>query len=32
MSSYTRDDTTFDSHGTPCAAWLYRPEGVERPR
>jgi dienelactone hydrolase len=31
MSSYTRDDTTFDSHGTPCAAWLYRPTGIERP-
>lgn len=31
MSSYTRDDTTFDSHGTSCAAWLYRPNGPERP-
>jgi pimeloyl-ACP methyl ester carboxylesterase len=31
MGSYTREDTTFDSHGTSCAAWLYRPEGVERP-
>jgi pimeloyl-ACP methyl ester carboxylesterase len=31
MSGYTRDDTTFDSHGTSCAAWLYRPTGVERP-
>jgi len=31
MSSYTREDTTFDSDGTPCAAWLYRPAGVERP-
>jgi uncharacterized protein len=30
-STYTREDTTFDSHGTPCAAWLYRPNGVERP-
>ncbi len=30
-SSYTRDDTTFDSRGTSCAAWLYRPDGVERP-
>lgn len=29
--SFTRDDTTFHSHGTPCAAWLYRPDGVERP-
>jgi fermentation-respiration switch protein FrsA (DUF1100 family) len=31
MSTYTREDTTFDSHGTSCAAWLYRPDGVERP-
>jgi dienelactone hydrolase len=31
MSSYTREDTTFHSQGTPCAAWLYRPNGVERP-
>jgi len=31
MSSFTREDTTFDSHGTPCAAWRYRPDGVERP-
>ena len=31
MSTYTREDTTFDSHGLACAAWLYRPEGVERP-
>ena len=31
MGSYTREDTTFDSHGTSCAAWLYRPSGVERP-
>ena len=30
-SAYTREDTTFDSHGTPCAAWLYRPNAVERP-
>ena len=30
MSTYTREDTTFDSHGLACAAWLYRPEGVER--
>lgn len=22
-----RRDITFDSHGVPCAAWLYRPEG-----
>ena len=31
VSTYTREDTTFASHGTPCAAWLYRPDGVERP-
>ncbi|MHB8491482.1 MAG: alpha/beta hydrolase [Solirubrobacteraceae bacterium] len=31
MSTYTRDDTTFDSCGTSCAAWLYRPDGVEQP-
>jgi poly(3-hydroxybutyrate) depolymerase len=28
---HTREDTTFRSGGTACAAWLYRPEGVERP-
>ena len=31
MNSYTREDVTFDSHGTACAAWLYRPAGVEDP-
>jgi uncharacterized protein len=31
MNTYTREDTTFDSHGTLCAAWLYRPDGVEQP-
>lgn len=31
MTSYTREDATFDSHGTSCAAWLYRPTGVENP-
>ena len=31
MGTYTREDTTFDSHGTQCAAWLYRPEGVADP-
>ena len=31
MNSFTREDTTFDSSGTSCAAWLYRPEGVEGP-
>ncbi|MGB9183518.1 MAG: alpha/beta hydrolase, partial [Solirubrobacteraceae bacterium] len=30
MSSYTRQDTSFNSHGTSCAAWLYRPDGVDR--
>jgi pimeloyl-ACP methyl ester carboxylesterase len=30
-NTYTREDTTFDSVGTPCAAWLYRPDGAERP-
>jgi len=29
--SYVRHDVTFTSDGTPCAAWLYRPEGVENP-
>ena len=31
MSNHTREDVTFDSHGTSCAAWLYRPAGVETP-
>lgn len=31
MSGYTREDITIDSHGTACAAWLYRPTGVENP-
>ena len=31
MLSYTRQDTSFNSHGTSCAAWLYRPDGVDRP-
>ena len=30
-TTYTREDTTFDSHGTTCAAWLYRPDGVAKP-
>ena len=25
-----RDDFEFDSHGTKCAAWLYRPKSVGR--
>ena len=28
MGSFTRADVVFDSHGTSCAAWLYRPDGV----
>ncbi|HWJ81120.1 MAG TPA: alpha/beta fold hydrolase [Nocardioides sp.] len=31
MSTYTREDIAFDSRGTSCAAWLYRPCGVENP-
>lgn len=31
VSTYTREDTTFDSHGTACAAWMYRPFEVENP-
>jgi len=27
----TRHDVSFDSDGDSCAAWLYLPEGVERP-
>jgi pimeloyl-ACP methyl ester carboxylesterase len=30
-TTFTREDTTFDSHGTTCAAWLYRPDGVPLP-
>ena len=29
--TFTRQDTTFESQGTSCAAWLYRPEGVQSP-
>jgi dienelactone hydrolase len=29
--TYVRTDETFSSEGTPCAAWLYRPDGVENP-
>jgi len=29
--SYVRHDVTFTSEGTSCAAWLYRPDGVENP-
>lgn len=31
MTGYTREDVTFDSHGTACAAWLYRPTGANDP-
>ncbi|WP_197373532.1 alpha/beta hydrolase [Mycolicibacterium baixiangningiae] len=31
LRSYVRHDVTFDSDGTSCAAWLYRPEGVDNP-
>lgn len=33
MSNHTvtRRDITFDSDGDTCAAWLFLPEGVERP-
>jgi dienelactone hydrolase len=27
----TRHDVTFDSNGDTCAAWLFLPEGVDRP-
>lgn len=29
--TFTRQDVEFDSHGTACAAWLYRPNGVVGP-
>jgi pimeloyl-ACP methyl ester carboxylesterase len=29
--TYVRYDTRFLSKGTRCAAWLYRPDGVENP-
>lgn len=29
--TYVRHDVTFDSDGTTCAAWLYRPEGAQNP-
>ena len=31
MTGYTREDVTFDSQGTACAAWLYRPTGAKNP-
>ncbi|ORA05943.1 alpha/beta hydrolase [Mycolicibacterium bacteremicum] len=30
-SNYVRHDVTFDSDGTTCAAWLYRPDGTQNP-
>ncbi|GAB19930.1 hypothetical protein GOEFS_096_01070 [Gordonia effusa NBRC 100432] len=33
QNRYTRDDVTFDSHGSQCAAWLYTPVSTDgRPR
>ena len=29
--TFVRSDTTFRSEGTACAAWLYRPDGVDNP-
>jgi alpha-beta hydrolase superfamily lysophospholipase len=29
--SFTRTDVEFISHGERCAAWLYRPDAVEKP-
>src|SRR5690606_41290891 len=29
--TYVRHDTTFISEGDRCAAWLYRPDGVQNP-
>ncbi len=31
MHSFSREDVSFDSHGTSCAAWLYRPDDVPSP-
>lgn len=28
---FTRIDTSFRSHGTTCATWLYPPEGINKP-
>jgi dienelactone hydrolase len=30
-NTFARQDTSFDSHGTSCAAWLYRPDGLDNP-
>ena len=29
--TFVREDITFSSEGTTCAAWLYRPDGVQNP-
>jgi uncharacterized protein len=29
--TFVREDITFSSGGTPCAAWLYRPDDVPNP-
>lgn len=31
MTTFSRQDTTFVSSGTTCAAWLYRPDGDNPP-
>lgn len=31
MDTPIREDVTFDSNGTSCAAWLYRPTGAVNP-
>ena len=31
MNTFTHEDVSFDSEGTSCAAWLYRPDGVVDP-
>jgi dienelactone hydrolase len=31
QGSYVRHNVTFSSDATPCAAWLYRPDGVQNP-
>ena len=31
VGPFTREDHYFESRGTRCAAWLYRPDGIARP-
>lgn len=31
MGEWTREDVRFDSHGDECAAWLYKPVGIDNP-